>query len=151
MLAASLQKQENPQEIENAIRQETQRFMGLWNSHAIAEHSQMLTVDADLVNVVGLRFHGRKAIQALHEQLHATIFAKSETRLVELTVAALGPTSALAHVHWEMSGAPKLPGWNVPEPRTGVLSLVWVDQGGEWKVRAMHNTDVIEVPALPKP
>jgi uncharacterized protein (TIGR02246 family) len=111
----------------------------------------MLTGDADLVNVVGVRFRGRKAIQALHEQLHATIFAKSETRVAEMTVAALHATTTLVHVHWEMSGVAKLPGWNVPEPRTGVLSLVWVNQGGEWKVRAMHNTDVMEVPALPKP
>ena len=151
MSAISAQKRQGPQEIEAAVRNATARFFGLWNAHAIAEHSQALTEDADLVNVVGVRFRGRSAIQALHEQLHTTIFAKSETRIVEMTVAALDSMTALAHVHWEMSGVAKLPGWNIPEPRTGVMTLVWVDQAGEWKVRAMHNTDVIEVPALPKP
>ena len=111
----------------------------------------MLTEDADLVNVVGVRFQGRKAIQALHEQLHKTIFAKSETRIVDLGVVALNAFTGLAHVDWEMTGVAKLPGWNIREPRTGVLTLLWIKQDNVWKVRAMHNTDTLELPDLPKP
>jgi uncharacterized protein (TIGR02246 family) len=132
------------------VRKRTEQYMALWSAHKIEEHSQLLTEDADLVTVVGVRFHGRPAIQALHEQLHRTIFAKSESRIVEMSVVALSPSIALVHAQWEMKGAAKLPGWNVPEPRTGVLTLVWVNQNGQWLVRAMHNTDTLDVPALPK-
>ncbi len=64
---------------------------------------------------------------------------------MELTVAALGSTTALAHVHWEMSGVAKLPGWNVPGSHWGA------DAGVGESARAKHNTHVIEVPTLPKP
>jgi uncharacterized protein (TIGR02246 family) len=150
MSASMAIRQEDLLGLQAEVRKRTEQYMALWSEHRIAEHSQLLTEDADLVNVVGVRFHGRPAIQALHEQLHRTIFAKSESRIVEMSVVALSPSIALVHAQWEMKGMAKMPGWNVPEPRTGWMTLVWVNQEGKWLVRAMHNTDAIEVPDLPK-
>ena len=141
---------EDTQDLQATIRRRTEQYIALWNEHAIAEHSKLLTEDADLVNVVGMHVHGRQDIQEHHEQLHRTLFSKSVSRILQLSVHAVDNATVLAHMHWEMKGAAKLPGWNIPEPRTGVMTLVWVKQASEWRVRALHNTDAIPVPELPK-
>ena len=140
---------ENDREHQETIRSMTEHYMALWNAHDIAEHSKLLTEDADLVNVVGMHVRGRQDIQKHHEQLHRTIFSKSVSRIVELSIQSIDNSTVLVHMHWEMKGAAKLPGWNVPEPRTGVMTLLWVKRNGEWRVRSLHNTDAIPVPELP--
>jgi len=74
---------------------------------------------------------------------------KSASRILDLSMQSIDNTTVLAHMHWEMKGAAKLPGWDVPEPRTGVMSLLWVQRNGEWRVRALHSTDSVAVPELP--
>jgi len=149
MQAAEARPLENEREQQQAIRNATERYMELWNAHAIGEHSQLLTEDADLVNVVGMHVRGRQDIQKHHEQLHRTIFSNSASRILDLSIAAVDDATVLAHMRWEMKGAAKLPGWSVPEPRTGVMSLLWVKRNGQWRVRSLHNTDAIPVPELP--
>ncbi len=131
------------------IRSKVEQYMTLWTAHRIEEHSKLLTEDADLVNVIGQHLHGREAIQGHHEHLHSTIFAQSSSRIVNLIIQSVADGIALVHMHWEMKGAARLPGWNVPEPRTGVMSQLWVRQQGEWRVRALQNTDAIPMPPLP--
>ena len=135
--------------IQHVIQTQMERYMSLWNAHAIAEHSQLLTEDADLVNVVGMHVRGRQDIQKHHEELHRSIFSNSVSRILELSIHSVDNATVLVHMHWEMKGAAKLPGWNVPEPRTGMMTLLWVKKE-EWRVRALHNTDAIPVPELPK-
>lgn len=141
---------ETTQERQATVRRQMELYMALWNAHAIAEHSKLLADNADLVNVVGMHVRGRQAIQEHHEQLHRTIFSKSVSRIVELAIHSVDHATVLVHMHWEMKGAAKLPDWNVPDPRTGVMTLVWVKQGAEWLVRALHNTDAIPIPKLPQ-
>jgi uncharacterized protein (TIGR02246 family) len=149
MQVAQAKPLENEREQQDAIRSMTEHYMALWNAHAIEEHSLLLTEDADLVNVVGMHVHGRQDIQKHHEQLHRTIFSKSVSRILNLSISSVDNSTVLVHMHWEMKGAAKLPGWNIPEPRTGVMSLLWVKRSGEWRVRSLHNTDAIPVPELP--
>ena len=127
-----------------------EKYMDLWNRHAITEHTELFTEDADLVNVIGHHAHGRQQIRQQHEQLHRTIFSSMSSRIVDLSVTLLADTVALAHLRWEMRGAARVPGWTVPDPRTGAMTLVWTKQHGEWRVRALQNTDEIPVPPLPE-
>ena len=53
---------------------------------------------------------------------------------------------ALAHVRWEMTGHKSLPGWHMPETRSGVLTAVLVQEGDGWRVTAFHNTDSVPLP-----
>ena len=133
------------------VRKLTYRFMELWSSHAIEQHSQMLAEDADLVNVVGVRFHGRPAIHDLHVQLHRTLFAHSTSRIIDLQIKPFGDNFCIVQAQWEMRGAERLAGWNVPDVRTGWMTLAWIRQDGKWMVTTLHNTDTISVPDLPQP
>jgi len=68
---------------------------------------------------------------------------------VNTTVRPVNDQVAMAHVAWEMTGAEGLPGWNVPELRKGMMSLVLVLRGDRWLISAAQNTDVVPL-ELPK-
>jgi len=120
-----------------------------WNRHDMKAYSAQFTEDADFVNVVGMHFRGRPQIEAVHVDLHRTIFRNSNLRAVSTTVSRVNDQVALAHVAWEMTGAEGLPGWNVPELRKGMMSLVLVRSGDRWLITAAHNTDAVPL-ELPK-
>lgn len=120
-----------------------------WNRHDMKAYSAQFTEDADFVNVVGMHFRGRPQIEAVHVDLHRTIFRNSFLRAVSATVRPVNDQVALAHVAWEMTGAEGLPGWNVPELRKGMMSLVLVRTGDRWLITAAQNTDAVPL-ELPK-
>ena len=120
-----------------------------WNRHDMKTYSTLFTEDADFVNVVGMHFRGRPQIEAVHIDLHRTIFKGSNLRAVSTTVRSVNDQVVLAHIAWEMTGAEGLPGWNVPEPRKGMMSLVLVRTGDRWLITAAQNTDAVPL-ELPK-
>ena len=120
-----------------------------WNRHDMKAYAAQFTEDADFVNVVGMHFRGRPQIEAVHIDLHRTIFRNSNLRSVNTTVRPVNDQVAMAHVAWEMTGAEGLPGWNVPELRKGMMSLVLVRSGDRWLITAAQNTDVVPL-ELPK-
>jgi len=120
-----------------------------WNRHDMKAYAAQFTEDADFVNVVGMHFRGRPQIEAVHIDLHRTIFRNSNLRSVNTTVRPVNDQVAMAHVAWEMTGAEGLPGWNVPELRKGMMSLVLVLRGDRWLITAAQNTDVVPL-ELPK-
>jgi len=120
-----------------------------WNRHDMKAYSALFTEDADFVNVVGMHFRGRPQIEAVHIDLHRTIFKNSNLRAVSTTVRPVNDQVTLAHIAWEMSGAEGLPGWNVPELRKGMMSLVLVRTGDRWLITAAQNTDAVPL-ELPK-
>ena len=120
-----------------------------WNRHDMQAYAAQFTEDADFVNVIGMHFRGRPQIESVHVDLHRTIFKNSILRAVNTTVRSVNDQVALAHVAWEMTGAEGLPGWNVPELRKGMMSLVLVRTGDRWLITAAHNTDAVPL-ELPK-
>lgn len=120
-----------------------------WNRHDMKAYAVQFTEDADFVNVVGMHFRGRPQIEAVHIDLHRTIFRNSNLRSVNTTVRPVNDQVAVAHVAWEMTGAEGLLGWNVPELRKGMMSLVLVLRGDRWLITAAQNTDVVPL-ELPK-
>jgi uncharacterized protein (TIGR02246 family) len=120
-----------------------------WNRHDMKAYSALFTEDADFVNVVGMHLRGRPQIEAVHIDLHRTIFRNSNLRAVSTTVRSVSDEVAVAHIAWEMTGAEGMPGWNVPELRKGMMSLVLVRTGDRWLITAAQNTDAVPL-ELPK-
>jgi uncharacterized protein (TIGR02246 family) len=120
-----------------------------WNRHDMKAYSAQFTEDADFVNVIGMHFRGRPQIEAVHIDLHRTIFRNSNLRAVSSTVRSVNDQVALAHVAWEMTGAEGLPGWNAPELRKGMMSLVLARSGDRWLITAAQNTELVPL-ELPK-
>ena len=133
-----------------AIGQLVDSVMESWNCHRMADHNAAFAADADFINVVGMHWRGREEIAARHVELHATIFRDSHMRLLELSQRFLAPVVALAHIHWAMTGAQGVPGWDITAERQGRLTWVLMKQQDGWRIAAAHNTDILPV-AMPKP
>ena len=121
-----------------------------WNRHDMAAYASHFTEDADFVNILGMHWRGRVAIEAQHVDIHKTVFRNSQLRTLGHTIRFLTPEVAIAHLNWQMTGHETGPvkGWQPAAVRTGVLTAVLIPEGDVWRITAMHNTDSVPVPGL---
>jgi len=117
-----------------------------WNRHDMTAHTALFHPDADFVNVLGKRMRGRTEIDAIHQNLHRTIFRNSVLRSEGHTVRFLSPVVAIVHLNWQMTGAEGVQGWQPAATRHGIMTWVLVEQNGSWLIIASHNTDSVPVP-----
>ena len=75
-----------------------------WNRHDGLAYAAVFADDADFVNVLGMRSHGRAEIAERHVHLLQTIMRKSVLHILHHSVRFLTETIALAHVKWEEEG-----------------------------------------------
>jgi uncharacterized protein (TIGR02246 family) len=132
-----------------AIEAIVQRHEHAWNTHDRAAFEALFTEDADFVNVLGHHRHGRTGIGDDFEEIHRTFMRNTAIKIESSTVRAVDAHTAVAHIHWSMTGMERVPGWNVPDVRHGLLLYVAVQREGEWKIRVVHNTEKMNVP-IPK-
>ena len=129
--------------VDAAIHALVLRHKQAWNNHDAAAYGSLFTDDADFVNVVGQHATGRVAVEGDFAQIHRTFMRNSSLAIESVKVDQVDERTAIAHIHWSMTGVEKVPGWNVPDVRHGVAFYVVVERDGEWKVRAFQNTEVI--------
>ncbi|MEO5924767.1 MAG: SgcJ/EcaC family oxidoreductase [Bryobacteraceae bacterium] len=119
-----------------------------WNRHDMRAYAALFAEDADFVNVVGMHWRGRAEILATHVRLHETIFRDSAIRPLDYSVRLVGPDVAHCIVSWEMTGAHGLENWQVPQVRTGKMSLVLTpaeNSPSGWMIAALHNTEAVNI------
>jgi ketosteroid isomerase-like protein len=139
---------------EHAVTQAIHCFPDTWNRRDMAAFGQCFAADADFVNVTAIWWKGRPAIEKNHAFLLGTIDA-SETMDVTLEprlygvfkdttltftvheVRFLRPEIGLARVAWQITGDAR-----TPEPRTGRMMLVVVQEGDRWRIAAVQNTEI---------
>ena len=142
---ATLQKRDTRADVDAVLS----ALADTWNRHDMVANSAYFAENADFVNVLGVRFQGRKSIEEQHIKLHQGIMRNTELTMLDRSVRMLSPEIAIAHAHWEMKGTGKVPGWNVPEIREGVFTFVLVQKDGRWLVTGAHNTDTVNI-SIPK-
>ena len=118
-----------------------------WNVHDMDAMATLFCEDADFVNVIGMRFKGRQEIEAAHRELHKDRFAKTEIKQLLTSVSYLASDIAVAHVRWEMTSDPAT---GVTGLRRGMMTHLLVRKNGEWRFRAIQNTDIVHLPELAK-
>ena len=116
-----------------------------WNTHDMSTYAAQFTDDADFINVLGMHSRGRAEIESLHVTIHRTIFRNSTLKTLSCSLRPLAPGIALAHINWEMTGHEIPPGAPFGKVRHGVVTGVFVEQDGKWRIRAFHNTDTVPV------
>lgn len=112
-----------------------------WNTHDRAAFESLFTEDADFVNVLGQHTQGRSRIGQDFEQIHRTFMRNTAIQIESSAVRVIDSQTAVAHVRWSMTGMEKVPGWNVPDVRHGILLYVAVKREGEWKISVVQNTE----------
>ena len=114
-----------------------------WNSHDMAMYAAQFAEDADFVNVLGMHWQGRAAIEQTHVELHRKIFRNSSLTMLNCTLRSIAPTVVLAHIHWEMTGHETPPFAPFTPVRRGLITAVFVEREGRWSIAAAQNADII--------
>jgi uncharacterized protein (TIGR02246 family) len=131
-----------------SVRAVAAAFVDDWNRHDITSFASLFADDAQFVNVIGLWWHGRAEIQTQHEALHATRMRLSHLVATETAVRLLRPDVAVLHMRWQLTGDTGIDGATLPT-REGIMSLVTVRAGRNWRIASAQNTDRIPLPNLP--
>jgi uncharacterized protein (TIGR02246 family) len=121
---------------EEAIRRATDAFSAAWGRHDAKALTASYTADADFTNPVGGQARGRAEIEKMFGQDHGPTgpFRSSTIKQTIDRIRFVKPDVAVVHGAWETSGAVDAQGASLnPSPR-GRLMLVFVKQGGDWKV-----------------
>ena len=111
-----------------------------WNAGDGAGFGDVFTEDADFVAIRGDLHHGRAAVAAGHQAILDTIYRGSTISYRTTDVRSLPEGVVIAHVRSTLE-APTGP---LAGAHDAVATLVVVDDGGEWRIAAFHNTLVVE-------
>lgn len=125
---------------EAAIRALATQWEQSWNQHDMKQLFELVTDDADFVNVGARHWKGRQQIEAEHTARLGQ-FRESTWSTKAVAVQFLQPDIALVHVDWTLQGDKESDGTPRP-PRGGVFTWVVVKQSGGWLIRAAQNTNL---------
>ena len=141
-----------PTEAESKIGAFLAALPETWNRHDMVAYASHFSENADFVNILGMHWRGRAAIEASHIAIHKGIFRNSRLEALDQTIRFLTPEVAVAHVNWQMTGheTGQVKEWQPAATRKGVLTAVLVPEGDTWKITALHNTDIVPVPSMGK-
>ncbi len=117
-------------------------FASAWNAHDMAALAQLFAEDADFVNVVGIWWRDRRAIEEAHAFAHHTFFRDSHLKIEDATVKYLRPDLVTVHSRWTLSGQDE-PDGSVAKLRRGVLLFVASHEHHGWCIRTAQNTDIV--------
>lgn len=117
-------------------------FVAAWNRHDVPAWQELFDPDADFVVVTGKRLAGWPQIRDLHVESHAGRFSQSTLAIQHDDLQLLSDRIALAHATGTVTGD-RGPNDTVRPARTTCLTFVLVRELGHWRIRAVHNTNVI--------
>ncbi|GIV58146.1 SgcJ/EcaC family oxidoreductase [Rhodocaloribacter litoris] len=118
-------------------------FVEAWNRRDARTLAAIFDEDADFINVVGLWWHDRAAIERAHAYGLAHLFDRSTLRLLRVKVKPLSEDVAVVHARMHLTGQTPVAGIARPQPRTNLFTFVVHRVGEAWRCAAAHNTDVV--------
>lgn len=118
-------------------------FVRAWNDRAPERIGALFDEGAEFVNVTGLWWHSRAAIQQAHAYGLRRIFNHSTLELLETRVKPLAPDIAVVHAKMKLSGQASAAGVDAPRTRRTIFSFVVHDTPEGWRCASAHNTDVV--------
>lgn len=136
-----------------SVRNVVAGFVTAWNHHDMDQFGKLFALDADFVNVTGVRMKGRHEIQMHHAWSHGAIpqttpvpgtspanygiFKNSTMKFNAVDVRFLRNDTALAHVSWQLSGDNR-----TATPRHGAFLFVLTQGRDGWQIAAAQNTEI---------
>lgn len=118
-------------------------FADAWNQRDAHALALLFDEDAEFVNVVGLWWHDRAAIERAHAYGLTRIFDRSTLELVRVKVKHLSDDIAVVHARMRLSGQTPVAGAEQPRPRTNIFTFVVHRTADGWRCAAAQNTDVV--------
>jgi uncharacterized protein (TIGR02246 family) len=118
-------------------------FVDAWNDRDPERIGALFDEDAEFVNVTGLWWHDRAAIQQAHAYGLKRIFNRSTLSLLETRVKWLADDIAVVHAKMELRGQSAAAGVEAPRTRRTIFSFVVHETAEGWRCASAHNTDVV--------
>lgn len=120
-----------------------ERFVQAWNNRDAAVLASVFDEDAEFVNVTGLWWHDRAAIEKAHAYGLERIFNRSTLATELVTVKWLSADIAIVHARMRLTSQSAIKGVDAPRPRRNLFSFV-VHRGPQgWSCASAHNTDIV--------
>ena len=131
---------------EAAIRRVVQRMATNYADHKFSDMAAYATPDVSWVNIVGMWWRGRPAVQAAHQQIFDGIFNGVAFTPGAVTVRGLTSDVAVVNMYCHVGAFYPPDGVNRGTNKMGdddnLLTLVLVKKRGQWLLTAGHNTVV---------
>ena len=146
LLAASRAFAQLPAADEGAIRQTVQRMFASYTTHKFSDMATYTTPDVSWVNIVGMWWRGRPAVQQAHQQIFDTLFNGVVFKPGAVTVRGITPEVAVVNMYCHVGAFYPPDGVNHGTNKEGddddLLTLVLVKKQGRWLLTAGQNTVV---------
>ena len=117
-------------------------FAAAWMARDARALAALCAEDADFVNVVGIWWQDRAAIERAHHYGLTTFFRDSVLRVGRVKLRMLGPDVAVVHARMRLSGQ-YAPDGSVTDDRQNMLIFVCARQAEGWRAVAIQNTDIV--------
>jgi uncharacterized protein (TIGR02246 family) len=136
---------------EAAIRRAVDAFSAAWGRHDAKALTASYAADAEFTNPVGGQAPNRAEIEKMFVQDHGPtgLFRSSTIKQTIDRIRFVKPDVAVVHGSWETSGAVDPQGAPLNPSPKGRLMLVFVKQGGDWRV--VSGQAMQPVPGGPPP
>ncbi len=119
------------------------QFINYWNKRNATGIASLFVNDADFVNVVGLWWSTKEAIEKAHDYGLKVIFNESKLTLIRSKVRYLGEDVAIVHAKMKLTGQTEIEEAKNPEVRRNIFTFVCQRFNTGWLSVAAHNTDII--------
>lgn len=117
-------------------------FVEAWGNRDADKLAALFDEDAEFVNVTGLWWHDRNAIQKAHAYGFERIFDGSTLRIVQVKVKSMSHDIAVVHAKVRLERQTAAAGVEQPTPRITILSFVVHRVADGWSCASAQNTDV---------
>ena len=98
--------------------------------------------DADFVNVVGIWWEDRPAIERAHGYALDSFFSQTRLSPGRIKTRMLGEDAAVVHCRFHLSGQTAPDGSNA-NPRSTIILFVLRQVGDRWQAVTAQNTDIV--------
>jgi uncharacterized protein (TIGR02246 family) len=129
-----------------------QRFAEAFNRGDAAAIAGLFVDKPDFVNVVGLWWHSREAIERAHAYGFEHIFPTARLSIEKVAVREVGADAAVVHMRWRLDDQSPPAGGDSAQAeaqapaldaRRGILVLVAQRTENGWLAVAAQNTDIV--------
>lgn len=131
-----------PAEDEKAIRQIVDTLESAWNALDAKTTASVFSDDAEFINVVGMQWRGKAAIEKAHAVYFELLFKNCKLHTDEVTIRPLGPEHAIATWVCTQDTFTTPSGSVVPKHQNRLTLVVVKGAKDGWKIVQGQNTRI---------
>ncbi|MCH9614007.1 MAG: hypothetical protein SP1CHLAM54_10160 [Chlamydiia bacterium] len=127
------------QEVLDGLADDFAKSWNLYDGKSAVKH---FSDDACFVNIFGMRFDGKEAIEDRHVEILTTFLKGSTYEVTGTDYQEVAPGVVVGHINWKVEGfrppccGPEVPGKELH----GTFTQVFVETDGIWKIVSSQNT-----------